>query len=448
MQLLAGEQTHDSRDWASRLDEFILLGDVLEIHRQHFPTGHVALSTGARGPDSCRVIHSGEIRQYLVVGPEAWAEYAEIVATIQRRRAQGSPAKLSAYRRHQVFAPLKILIAEHDRPLRAAVVREPAYPNRAKLGTLLPEQPTEMLYAALGMLNSDIGWALYRDIIKVGRGRVTVPDGPPKWALSTLPIAHRSHAPAELLQVVRLVHYLSVISEAEQRSHSDLSEHLQPLRERLVSALAALLHLDEPEARTLMETVQYPPHQLTFLLPDLGLSPLPPPRLLTDEQRRRLEQLSDHSERGLLSAQEETDLERLWQLRECEARLERNPLEHDGGQPWPGATEREPPIPVGAVTGAPTPARLAREVVGAEVYEYCPLGQFIVSAPHVCGGRPTFKYTRIEVRHVLQLLAAGRPEGDIIRQFGGWVSWEALAEARQLARLNSSVVFDRAVACA
>jgi uncharacterized protein (DUF433 family) len=49
-----------------------------------------------------------------------------------------------------------------------------------------------------------------------------------------------------------------------------------------------------------------------------------------------------------------------------------------------------------------------REVVGGEPYEYYPLGRHIVVAPGVCGGRPTFKYTRIDVRHALNLLASGR----------------------------------------
>ena len=51
---------------------------------------------------------------------------------------------------------------------------------------------------------------------------------------------------------------------------------------------------------------------------------------------------------------------------------------------------------------------LIREVVGGEPYEYYPVGRHIVVAPGVCGGRPTFKYTRIDVRHALSLLAAGR----------------------------------------
>jgi uncharacterized protein (DUF433 family) len=52
--------------------------------------------------------------------------------------------------------------------------------------------------------------------------------------------------------------------------------------------------------------------------------------------------------------------------------------------------------------------KLVREIVGGEIYEYYPVGRHIVIAPGVCGGRPTFKYTRIDVRHALGLLAAGR----------------------------------------
>src|SRR2546426_8775262 len=52
--------------------------------------------------------------------------------------------------------------------------------------------------------------------------------------------------------------------------------------------------------------------------------------------------------------------------------------------------------------------KLVREIVGGEPYEYYPIGHHIVVAPGVCGGRPTFKYTRIDVRHALSLLAAGR----------------------------------------
>lgn len=52
--------------------------------------------------------------------------------------------------------------------------------------------------------------------------------------------------------------------------------------------------------------------------------------------------------------------------------------------------------------------KLVREMVGGEPYEFYAVSRHIVMAPGVCGGRPTFKYTRIDVRHALKLLAAGR----------------------------------------
>jgi len=47
------------------------------------------------------------------------------------------------------------------------------------------------------------------------------------------------------------------------------------------------------------------------------------------------------------------------------------------------------------------PTKLVCEM-GEESYEYYPLGQYIVAAPGVCGCRPTFKYTRIDVHYVLE----------------------------------------------
>ena len=49
--------------------------------------------------------------------------------------------------------------------------------------------------------------------------------------------------------------------------------------------------------------------------------------------------------------------------------------------------------------------QMIREDLGGQTYEYLPLGRFVVSAPGVCRGRPTFKYTRIEVAHLLEWLS-------------------------------------------
>jgi len=76
---------------------------------------------------------------------------------------------------------------------------------------------------------------------------------------------------------------------------------------------------------------------------------------------------------------------------------------------------------------------LSREVVGGEPYEYYALGKFIVSAPGVCGGRPTFKYTRIEVEVLLDLLATGVPLEKLLENLRGRVNREAVEEALKLA---------------
>ena len=49
-----------------------------------------------------------------------------------------------------------------------------------------------------------------------------------------------------------------------------------------------------------------------------------------------------------------------------------------------------------------------REMVGGDIYEYYALGNYIVRSPAVCGGRPTFKYTRIEVSFILNRIAQGK----------------------------------------
>ncbi len=51
--------------------------------------------------------------------------------------------------------------------------------------------------------------------------------------------------------------------------------------------------------------------------------------------------------------------------------------------------------------------QLVRELHGGEPYDYYPLGEHVVVAPSICGGRPTFKYTRLEVGVVLALIAGG-----------------------------------------
>lgn len=76
--------------------------------------------------------------------------------------------------------------------------------------------------------------------------------------------------------------------------------------------------------------------------------------------------------------------------------------------------------------------RLVTETVGGELYQYYPLGDYVVRAPGVCSGRPTFKYTRIEITGTLDRLAAGENMDNIVSGYRGRVSREAIIEAIHL----------------
>ena len=91
------------------------------------------------------------------------------------------------------------------------------------------------------------------------------------------------------------------------------------------------------------------------------------------------------------------------------------------------------------------PKRLVRGKHGGESYEYYPLGKYVVAAPGVCGGRPTFKYTRVEAAFVLDLLAAGWSIEKVTREYkASRLSAPAVQEAIKLAKealVQSSLVF-------
>lgn len=76
---------------------------------------------------------------------------------------------------------------------------------------------------------------------------------------------------------------------------------------------------------------------------------------------------------------------------------------------------------------------MVHETINGETYEYAPLGEFVVRAVGVCGGRPTFKYTRIEVAGALDRLRAGESLDSIVAGYEGRVSREAMQEAVDIA---------------
>lgn len=90
--------------------------------------------------------------------------------------------------------------------------------------------------------------------------------------------------------------------------------------------------------------------------------------------------------------------------------------------------------------GLPRP-ELQCEERGGDSYEYYPLGEYVVAAPGVCRGRPTFKYTRIDVAFILERLAGGETVDDLVAAYGGKLSGEALEEAQRLSEIYPSQFF-------
>ena len=76
--------------------------------------------------------------------------------------------------------------------------------------------------------------------------------------------------------------------------------------------------------------------------------------------------------------------------------------------------------------------KVITEIINGEPYQYYPLGKHVVRAVGVCGGRPTFKYTRIEIAGTLDRLAAGESLDEMVAGYRGRVSRDAIIEAIQI----------------
>jgi uncharacterized protein (DUF433 family) len=72
------------------------------------------------------------------------------------------------------------------------------------------------------------------------------------------------------------------------------------------------------------------------------------------------------------------------------------------------------------------------------------LGEYIVMVPGVCGGRPTFKYTRLEISAILAEIAAGLSIDEALLTYDrSQLSRQAIREAIQLAdRVLTQTVLD------
>ena len=90
---------------------------------------------------------------------------------------------------------------------------------------------------------------------------------------------------------------------------------------------------------------------------------------------------------------------------------------------------------------------LMTEVVGGEPYIFVPLGAYVVRAVGVCSGRPTFKYTRVEIAGVMDRIADGESVDEIARGFEGYISHGAIVEAIGIVSKTQNNIHSSVRAC-
>ena len=71
------------------------------------------------------------------------------------------------------------------------------------------------------------------------------------------------------------------------------------------------------------------------------------------------------------------------------------------------------------------------------------LGKYIVADPEICHGKVTFIGTRIFVSDVLEMVAEEMPWEEIVREWHGHITKEAIAEALMLAAQAFQMYVDK-----
>ena len=75
---------------------------------------------------------------------------------------------------------------------------------------------------------------------------------------------------------------------------------------------------------------------------------------------------------------------------------------------------------------------LVTEDLNGFPYQYYPLGTHVVVAPGVCGGRPTIKRRRLDVRHIMGMLRRGDTLQEIAENYQ--LATEAIEEVVALSQ--------------
>lgn len=297
--------------------EYIRVGDILHFRRAHPPTLPVLERAERHTLDDCVVIRQRNIQPFRIAGRPMWTHYDEIVGAFEEMKRQGGRSHITPYPPDEVFAPVKVVVAERPEPLRSFITYEPAYPWRGRLGTLAPGTPLWLAYAAVAVINSSLGRSFYRGYPGASARRSSK-HGLDKDALDSIPVARRGYEERQLLAVAELACQVSTLYEAERECRTTFRNQIADLEWHLEHAIPQLLgspdvaggegpvESGERHAPAEQPPLEFPASDLLGRLPNLQ-----PVQLLNPAQREDLLSLLERTDLSAREEEKRTKLKRL-----------------------------------------------------------------------------------------------------------------------------------------
>lgn len=149
----------------------------------------------------------------------------------------------------------KLIVRDCDEPIQCLVSTGAAYPRRAWVGAVHPSADPGLPYVIAGLLNSTLGWVLYRRLARVrdSRGHDLS-----KAVLGRVKVPFLGYDSAAFQRAVLLSYRLHCLCAAGQEvalPDSIQDEDVPNHHMRLLSELVRLYGFDDREARLIVESV-------------------------------------------------------------------------------------------------------------------------------------------------------------------------------------------------
>jgi len=306
--------------------------------RQKLTTSPVPIT-----PDFVRWVESRDVDHFDIHRRDQWVDYHELLRAFELSRETSNIAPLSW---EVVAAVPKLIVNDGTKPLRGVLTSELVYPKRAWVAPLARAWDSEMAFAVTGILNSAVGYLLYRqraeELGVVGKDLS-------ENVLGSIPIPMPGEKPEVFSRVAVLSYRLHTLYQMERACSINLDATLKSHWLLLFSDVVALYGWSEEHAQTLLDGLRglgledAPGYQGQFLFERGGLrSPLLPVVLVDHSALERYEQLKARARSAAAGPVEREELRNLRALLYWERHLNFPVPKRLARQPWPGiSSERD-----------------------------------------------------------------------------------------------------------